>query len=142
MNAVTTEERPGYLAVFQANLGDGKSLSLQFNVSQGATEKDWASTIDLLANVVDRQIARAELPRAKNQLIVKQGIASNIEEDITRLQETIALKEKAVDPERRTQASVTGEVGNLAAQKAALVKVRREIEDHKTLIKELEKKAA
>ena len=142
MNAVTTEERPGYLAVFQAHLGDGKSLSLQFNVSQGATEKDWASTIDLLANVVDRQIARAELPRAKNQLIVKQGIASNIEEDITRLQETIALKEKAVDPERRTQASVTGEVGNLAAQKAALVKVRREIEDHKTLIKELEKKAA
>lgn len=142
MNAVTTDERPGFLAVYQANLGDGKSLSLQFNVALGATEKDWAQALDVLANVVDRQIARAALPREKNVLTVKQGLVETIAKDIEKLNTTITLKEQNIDPARRNQAPVAQEIANREAQKQALEKVKREVEEQKKLIAELEKKAA
>lgn len=139
---VTEEGKPGYLAVFQANLGDGKQLSLQFNFALGATAEDWAKELDVLVTVVDRQIARVELPRAKNQLVVQEKVAGNIESDIENLGKTIELKTTNQDAARRNPMPVTGEIANREAQKQALKKIHREIEDQKKLIKELEKKAA
>lgn len=142
MTLISEEGKPGYLAVFQANLGDGKQVSLQFNFALGATRKDWAAELDLLSDVMDRQIARAELPRARNQLIVQEGVAASIENDIENLEKTIALKSTNQDAARRNPMPVTGEIANRDAQKQALTKARRQIEDQKKLIAELEKKAA
>ncbi len=142
MTTVAEEGKPGYLAVFQANLGDGKSLSLQFNFALGASAQDWAKELDLISDVVDRQIARAELPRAKNQLIVQEGVALNIESDIENLNKTIDLKTNNKDEQRRNPVPVANDVASRGAQAQALTKIRKQIEDQKKLIKELEKKAA
>jgi hypothetical protein len=142
MSGVVTEEgKPGYLAVYQANLGDGKSVSLQFNFALGATRADWAAELDKLADVMDRQIARFELPRARNQLIVQEGVAESITNDIANLEGTIKLKTTNQDAARRNPTPVAGDVANCEAQKQALAKVRRQIEDQKKLIADLEKKA-
>ena len=142
MNVTTEPGKPGYLAVFQANLGDGRQISLQFNFALGATAVDWAKELDVLGDVVDRQIARAQLPRERNVLTVQENTAETIEGDIEKMSATISAAENARDPERRNQAPVAQHVSNRDAQKQSLAKIRREIEAQKKLIADLEKKAA
>ncbi len=142
MSVIAEENKPGYLAVFQANLGDGKSLSLQFNFALGATRQDWAAELDLISDVVDRQIARAELPRAKNQLVVQEGVVANITGDIEALNKTINEKTNNPDAQRRNPLPVANDVASRGAQQQALVKAKLSVENQKKLIAELEKKAA
>lgn len=140
---VTAEEgKPGYLVVYQANLGDGKNINFQFNFALGATPQDWAKELDVLAEVCDRQIARAELPRARNQLVVQEGVVAAITSDIENLNKTIDMKTNNQDAARRNPVPVANDVASCEAQKQALIKARRAVDDQKKLIAELEKKAA
>jgi hypothetical protein len=142
MTVVSEEGKPGYLVVYTANLGDGKQINFQFNFALGATPKDWGKELDILSDVVDRQMARAELPKARNQLIVQEGVAGSIESDIENLNKTIDLKTNNQDAARRNPVPVANDVSSVTAQKQALTKIRKEIENQKKLIAMLEKKAA
>ncbi len=132
-------EQVGYAVVMAQNLGEARTVSFQFNFMQGADAAEMSAELDKLASVMDRQVARAELPSRRKELSQQKLIAEIITKDIADMRAKAAAPP---DPQKRNQTNVTQLHQNVEAQMGALNKTQRSIEELEKIIAELEKKAA
>lgn len=137
-----SEQKLGYAVVVACELAKGMSVSVQFNMMQGAAPADWNKELDNLTAVLDRQAARAALPTLRNELKHHELTAEVITQDIEKMQATIAKAAEARDPQRRNQVNTQQLENNLEAQKGALDKARKSAEEMRKIIAETEQKAA
>jgi len=134
-------EEIGYAVVLAANLGDRRTLTFQFNFAQNLSAADMNTELDKLAAVLDRQVARAELPSKREELKAQKLMAEVIADDIQRMQDQVA-KAADVDPARRNKVNTQQLEQNITAQGEALKKTRRMVSELGKIVGELEQKAA
>ena len=138
-----SEQKLGYAVVIAQQLKEGTSISVQFNMVQGADPADWNSELDKLTGVLGRQVARASLEQQYNELKHHELTAEVIAQDIEKMNATIAkAADAAKDSTRRNPINTQQLQGNLDAQKGALEKTQRMVEEVKKIIAATEKKAA
>lgn len=123
----------------KVGMDDRDTINVQFNMAVNSSAAEWNKALDLITQVLDRQLARAELPGYKQALAVKERVAETIRADIKKMEGTVEFKTK--NSELRDRSAAT-EIANINSQRENLAKVEREISDFKKILTDLEKKAA
>jgi hypothetical protein len=68
----------GYVSQFAATLStDGMSVTVNFDMPEGATKADFAAKLDMLRHVVERQRAKGEIPLLESMIAEKEAALRN-----------------------------------------------------------------
>ena len=115
--------KPGYLVGVVADLGSGRQLQFNTNLTLGATAEDMNAELDKLVGVINRQQARCVLPAMEADLEGARAQRNACAEDIARLNaQSAGGKLSAAERAARDNASVTlGRLDAMVAQKEALL---------------------
>lgn len=131
----------GYAVVLADQLDQGRSLSMQFNFARGASAEEMNGEIDKLVGVMARQRARAEISGREQYLKAQQLILKNLETDIERGQNKLAVMEP--DAMRRNKDQATKSLADaLEKQKIVVEDVRGKIAAAEAELADLKQKAA
>ena len=131
----------GYAVVLADQLDQGRTLSMQFNFARGASAAEMNEEIDKLVTVMARQRARAEISGREQYLKAQQLILENIELDIERGEQKLAVMEP--DAMRRNKDQATKSLADaLEKQKMVVEDVRRKIAATEEELNDLKQKAA
>jgi len=131
----------GYAVVLADQLDKGRTLSMQFNFSKGASEVEMNAELDKLVSVMARQRARAQVPELEQYLKAQELMIGNIEADILAIDERIASAEP--DPARRDRNTQVKQLSTAREQQGmSLEAARKKVAEARKELEELRKKAA
>lgn len=125
------KENIGYAVGFVADLGNGRQVSVSFNMKTGASKEEISTQFDLIRSELDRQQAKSALSGLRDDLAQRELQLEQANKDFERLEGRLGAGKGTLQERQQREAAIVNleALGaRLQLQKGILARLEKEAE--------------